>query len=111
LACGGEKPVDGLLDAAHRLDEDGEQAGHGQRGHEPDHECDGPVRVGRSCDHGHLPTATFLSAHAAWSIRTPESLIRAIPGSSAVWSRTAGRAPSAVFACSAMRRASNTIVI
>ena len=32
----------------------------------------------------HLPTATFRSARAECRMRTPESLIRAIPGSSAV---------------------------
>ena len=50
----------------------------------------------------HLPTATFRSARAACRIRTPESLIRPMPASSAVCWRTTSTACSAVFACFAI---------
>ena len=61
----------------------------------PTDEGDRPVAVAR--DGGdRSPTATFRSARAACRIRTPESLICAMPPSSAVCCRTTSTAPSAV---------------
>src|SRR5690348_17169865 len=60
---------------------------------------------------GHFPTATFRNARAEWRIRTPESLMRAIPLSSVVWARTFSTPSTAVRACLAILVASITIVI
>src|SRR5262249_38564700 len=60
---------------------------------------------------GHFPTATFRNARAECRIRTPESLIRAIPSSSVVWARTFSTPSTAARACLAILVASMTIVI
>ena len=51
-----------------------QQARDDQRGDQADHERQGPDSV-----RAHLPTATFRRARAECRIRTPESLMRAIP--------------------------------
>ena len=54
------------------------EPGDDQRGDEADDQGERPTRG------DHLPTATFRSARAECRMRTPESLMRAIPASSSV---------------------------
>src|SRR5205823_9087268 len=92
-------------------DQDQQQRGHGERDDDSNDQRDSPGAVVGERQGDHFPTATFLSARAAWRILTPESLIRAIPASSVVWSRTFPTPSTAVAACPAMRLAWSTIVI
>ena len=101
--CGRDQQAVGrALDADDRPHQHGQERRDDQRRGEADHEGDLPVALGRH-EKRHFPTATFRSARAACRILTPESLIRATPLSSAVWSRTTPTAPTAVSACLAIR--------
>src|SRR5205085_7678578 len=110
IACDVEQLRNRAVDVADGPDKHDEQRGDRERRDEPDHERDAPQGVDGGCER-HFPTATFRSARAACRIRTPESLILAMPPSSAVCRRTTSTACSAVLACPAILVASSTMTI
>src|SRR5207248_10691741 len=110
LASDLQQPSHGLVDVAHRADEHYEERRYDQRRDQADRERGAPESVGRRCER-HLPTATFRSARAECRIRTPESLMRAIPPSASVCARTTSTPCTAPRAWPAIRCARRTIVM
>src|SRR5829696_9464567 len=103
------------LNPPEQIEQHEQHGRHHQGHHQAQRQChvpEGAFRAGQGDHDVHqCPTAAFLSARAACRIRTPESLILAMPLSPSVCDRRVSTASLAVSACPAIRLARTRIVV